>query len=214
MSPAARRRVRALPLLLLVLDLTLWTLGQGGAVMRADLGSKRARNQVAEWAAAGTGWSAEEWLAARAAMQTALQVTPDDPFLHDLLAHLHVTQGLLAWDDPAQREASFSQALGHHGASLRLRPGDGPTWSQLTVTLYALGRPPAEIQQAWQQARRFAPREAPTQLALADLAFATWDTATPDMREWVLQAYAQALPGTQAAMREDAKRRGRADLLP
>jgi tetratricopeptide (TPR) repeat protein len=212
MSSALRLRLRQLPLLLLATAALLWSALHGAALFRADWLTMAARQNVDTWARAGKGWTVDDWQATRAALLDAARLTPGDPVLQASLAQLYVTQGIAGWNDPAQREAFFGEALDHQQAALRLRPTDGPTWAQLAVSLFVLGRP-AEFQAAWAQARRFAPREAPVQRTLVDLAVATWDTATPEMRDWALQTWRDAGPAVQAIYVADATRRGRADLL-
>jgi tetratricopeptide (TPR) repeat protein len=212
MTDQLRLRLRQAPLLLLATAALAWSLLHGSAFFRAEWLSMGARQSVDTWARNGSGWTVEEWQATRTALLQALQLTPDDPVLHVTLAQLYVTQGLAGWRDPSQREAYFSEALEHQQTALRLRPTDGPTWASLAVSLFVLGRP-AEFQAAWLQARYFAPREAPVQRTLIDLAVATWDDATPGMREWALLTWRAAGPVERAVFKADAKRRGRSDLL-
>ena len=208
MSDGLLQRLKLLPALLLACGATVYCAWQGSALFRADLLSAPARQNVDDWDRLGKGWTVQEWQATRAALQAALKLTPHDPVQHLTLAQLYVTQGLVAWADLPQREAFFEEALMHQQEALRLRPQDGRAWSQAAVSLFALRRPIPELQSAWMQARRFAPREAPVQRALVDLAIATWDTATPDMRGWVLQTWQEASPSAKATYEDDAKRRG------
>ena len=212
-SERARRRLALLPVFIAVTVMTCWAVWQGSALMRADFASMAARQKVEQWARAGRGWTAPEWKSARSDLQAALQITPDDPVLHDALAQLYVTQGIVGWADPEQRAAYFEEALEHQQASLKLRPGDGSAWANLAVSLWVLKRPLPDMQSAWLQASRYAPREWPVQQALVDLALATWDQATPQMRLWVMRCWQEALPEQRAVMLANATRRGRAQVL-
>ncbi len=207
-------RWQGLPAVLAATAMAGWVFWHGSELLRADALSLAAQQDTQEWAAAGTGWTVPQWKSARGALQAAAEISPDDPVLQGALAQLYITQGNVAWADLPQRDAFFEEALVHQQASLKLRPQDGPTWAQVAVTLYALRRPSAEIQTAWNQAARYAPREAQVQLALADLAFATWAQTSPNTRAWVLNTWAQAAPATRQAMTEDARRHGRLDVLP
>jgi hypothetical protein len=122
---------------------------------------------------------------------------------------MYITQGVVAWRDPVQREAFLGEAEGHLLTVLRLRPADGRAWANLAQMRYGLGRPAAEIQQAWLMARNLAPREAPVQQALALLALDTYDDATPDMRAWLRQEWKQATPAVQAWLSREAALAGR-----
>jgi len=207
------QRLKLLPALLLACGATVFCAWQGSAWFRADILSATARQDVDDWDRQGKGWTVEDWQATRAALQAALRLTPNDPVQHLTLAQLYATQGLVAWADLPQREAFFEEALMHQQEALRLRPEDGRTWSLVAVSMFALRRPIPELQQAWLQARRFAPREEPVQRALVDLALATWDTATPDMQGWVLQTWKDAAPAMKDLYRADARRRGKESIF-
>ena len=213
MNSSARRLAATLPALALVGLMAAWTLWHGLAVLRADMVSAAARQNVNDWALDGQGWDRQTWKDTRQALLSALEITPDDPALHDYLAQLYITQGVVAWDIAEQREAFFAEALDHLLASLRLRPEDGRTWASVAQARYALGQPTGDIQQAWQQARKFAPREATVQQALASLVLGTWDQATPDMRGWLRQQWLHGTAPVRAALLEDAKRFGQPQAL-
>ena len=206
-------RWRVLPALLaagLMLGTAVW---HGGPLLLSDLASQGARQQVDTWARAGKGWTVEEWQQARASLLRALAIAPDDPVLHVTLAQLYVTQGLVAWGDDTQRTAYFEEALVHQQRALALRPTDGYTWAQVAVGALALGHPPAQLQHAWAQARRYAPREAPVQRTLLDVALARWDTAPPEMQAWVLQTWREATPAEKPALLATARKWGREALF-
>ncbi len=209
-----RQRLHLLPMSFCVLAMTAWVMVTGSALFRADIMSMAARQKVDTWARLGTGWTVEEWQAARADLLSALRLTPRDPVLHETLGQMYAAQGLAGWDDPSLRAAFFEEARVHQQASLALRPGHGATWAALAVSLFALQRPAVEFQQAWDQAHRLAPHELSVQTTLADLVFATWDTAaTPEMQNWVKQCWAQATPNLKAALLASAQRYGHAGTL-
>lgn len=209
-----RQRLLALPALVVAASLFGWALVYGVPLLRSDLQSQAARQQANDWARLRQGWTVEEWQAARADLLKALDIAPRDPVLLVTLAQLYVTQGVVAWDDVEQRQAYFAEALDHQRLVLSLRPTDGFTWAQVAVSLYALDRPAVEVHEAWWQAVTFAPREAPVQRALFDLALASWAQTTPDMQAWVLQTWRDAPPRERKAYMADARKWGLLELLP
>ena len=204
---------RAAIALLLAASMFAWVLFHGVPLLRSDLISLQARNQTNEWATAGQGWSVESWQSARQDLQAALVIAPDDPVLHVTLAQLYVTQGLVAWADLEQRTAYFEEALVHQQQALALRPTDGTTWASVAVSMFAAGRPLPEVQQAWAQATVFAPKEAPVQVALIDLALATWAQATPAMQAWVKATWQEAGPARKKQFEAIADRHGQAEVF-
>ena len=208
-AAAAALRWQAVPAVLLAAVVASWAWWFGNAVLRADLVSAAARQQAADWALDGKGWTADTWPAARQALLQSAAITPSDPLPHETLAQLYMTQGVVAWRDPVQREAFLGEAEDHLLQVLRLRPADGRAWANLAQVRYGQGKPMAEMQQAWLKARQLAPREAPVQQALALLVLDTYDTATPDMRAWLKQAWQQSAPAVQAWLTREAELAGR-----
>lgn len=182
-------------------------------LIRADLVTAVARDNVARWAGGQASWSPAEWERAQRALQRALAITPGDAVLHDNLAQLHVLQGLAQWTDLDARRQSFSEARRSQEASLALRPTSGVTWAGLAVSLYAVDESAERMQFAWRQAARYAPREASVELALFDLTFATWDDASDEMHDWVLRRWATLPPNRVEKVRKLAVAHGREQLL-
>jgi len=205
-----------MPRLLLCLVLAgpaLWGIHHGLVIMQADLTAMAPRSEVDRWARGQSQLSEAQAQQVKAALLLALALTPDDAVLHDTMAQLHTTLGLSAWDDPALRAQAFEQARRSQQASLALRPTSGATWAALASSLWVTGQPVAEVHAAWRQALRHAPREVAVERVLFDLAFATWDEAAPDIREWALARW-QALPQrARPGILAIAKRHGRDALL-
>jgi len=206
-------RLRLAPAVLAAAALFGHALWHGVPLLLSDLASQGARQQVDTWARQGKGWTVEGWQQARASLLRALEIAPDDPVLHVTLAQLYVTQGVVAWGDDVQRTAYFEEALVHQQRALALRPTDGYTWSQVALSALALGHPPQQLHQAWAQARRYAPREAPVERALLDMTLASWDSASAEMREWVLATWREADPARQRVLEAAARTWGREALL-
>lgn len=209
MTSAKRQRLQALPTLLVAAALLGTTAWHGVPLLVSDLQSQAARKNVDTWARQQSGWTEQSWQQARTALLNALALAPDDPVLHVTLAQLYITQGGLAWGDAVQRQAYFGEALDHQRRAVALRPTDGYTWSQVAISLYALDAPVAEVQQAWAQAVRYAPREAPVQRSLVDLTLGLGDRAPPDMRAWALQTWRDASPAQRQRYEADARKWGR-----
>jgi tetratricopeptide (TPR) repeat protein len=213
MTSPLQRRLLALPGVLAAAALLGWAVAYGVPLLQSDLESQAARQKVDTWARTNQGWTVEEWQQVRSQLLLALEITPTDPVPHVTLAQLYVTQGLVAWADDEQRLAYFGEALVHQRQALALRPTDGATWSQVAISLFALGSPVAEVQQAWAQALRYAPREAGVQRALVDLTLALWDQAPPEMRDWALQTWRDAAPPVRKRYEADAAKWGRAEVF-
>lgn len=211
-TPAALR-LKLLPGLLAAVAMFGFGLWHGVPLLRSDLASQGARLQVDTWARQGQGWTVEDWQRTRESLLRALDIAPDDPVLHVTLAQLYVTQGLVAWTDDEQRTAYFEEALVHQQRALALRPTDGFTWAQVALGTVALNQGPEPLRQAWAQALRHAPREAPVQRALLDLTLARWDTVPPEMRAWARQVWREATPAQRKRYEADARKWGREGVL-
>lgn len=207
------QRLRLLPAVLAAAAMLGFGLLHGVPLLRSDLASQGARLNVDTWARQGKGWTVEEWQQTRASLLRALEIAPADPVLHVTLAQLYVTQGLVAWADDEQRTAYFEEALVHQRQALQLRPTDGYTWAQVALSALALGQGPEQLQQAWAEALRYAPRELTVQRALLDITLARWDDLPEPMRAWALQTWREATPAQRKRYEADARKWGRAELL-
>jgi len=213
MTSRLRQRLLALPAVLAAAAMLGWAVAYGLPLLRSDLQSQGARQKVDTWARAGNGWTVDEWQLTRTQLLRALETAPNDPVPHVTLAQLYVTQGLVAWGDEVQRQAYFGEALVYQRQALALRPTDGFTWSQVAISLFALGQPMADVQLAWSQALRYAPREAGVQRALVDLTLALWQQAPPEMREWALQTWRDAPAAVRKRYQADAVKWGRPEVF-
>lgn len=208
-----RQRLPGLLACLLVAAPALWGIREGVVLMRADLRSMAARDAVDRWARGSDRPTEAQVQQAETALLQALTLTPDDAVLHDTLAQLHTTLGLAVWDDPVRRVQSFERARDSQQASLALRPASGATWAALASSLWVTGQPVAQVHDAWRQTVRHAPREVVVERVLFDLAFATWDEAPSDIRQWALERW-HALPqSARPGIRAIAARHGRTMLL-
>ena len=208
-----RQRLLALPALLGATALLGFSLAHGLPLLQSDLHSQGARLKADTWARQGQGWTVDEWQLARSQLLAAVATVPSDPVLHATLAQLYVTQGLVAWTDLPQRQAYFAEALDHLRQVLALRPTDGFAWSQVAIALFATDASSAEVHQAWQQALRYAPREAGVQRGMVDLTLAMWEQAPPDMQGWAVQTWRDAAPAVRKRYEADARKWGRSEVL-
>lgn len=207
-------RLRLAPAVLAAAAMLGGALWHGLPLLRSDLASQGARLQADTWARQGKGWTVESWQEARGSLLRALELAPADPVLHVSLAQLYVTQGLVAWADDEQRTAYFEEALLHQKRALELRPTDGFTWAQVALATLALRQPVQQTQQAWAQALRYAPREAPVQRALLEVTLARWEEVPPEMQAWARQLWAEAPPALRKRYEADARKWGRAEAFP
>lgn len=208
-----RRRILPLLAWLAVASVAAWVSWHGASVIAADFAATAARDTLDRWAYASPNPTEPDWQQLQADLQAALAHTPGDAVLHDAMAQLHTARGRAAWADPERRALAFEQARQSQQASLALRPFSGLTWAGLAVSLFVLERPVEQLQFAWRQALRHAPREAMVELVLFDLAFATWDDASADMRGWVMTRWQELPSQRRARIRVLADKHGRASLL-
>jgi tetratricopeptide (TPR) repeat protein len=178
-------------------------------VLRSDLGSMGARHAITGWAATGTAPATPQaWQDAHDDLAAALQATPDNPGLQEHMGDLYVVAGRRDWDQPAQRQAHFAQALRYYQAALALRPGDAQTWASLAAAHQGLGETGQPMHQAWQRALQLGANEGYVQPMLLDMVLATWKQATPEMRDWASKLFDAGSAGQQEAINTVAARYG------
>lgn len=207
------QRLQRLVLCLVLAAPAVWGIRQGVVLMQADLTSMAARDAVDRLFGGRSRWNDAQAQQAEDDLRVALLLTPDDAVLHDALALLLTTRGFAVWDDPLLRVQAFERARLSQQASLALRPSSGTTWAALATSLWVTGQDVAEVHAAWRQALRHAPREVSVERVLFDLAFATWDDATPDIRLWVLERWQSLPPKARPGIRAIAQRHDRVALL-
>jgi hypothetical protein len=187
----------------------LWCAHFGIALIRVDLLSMAARQQIGQWAAARSGWTEASWRQAEADVLAAIEVTPANPVLHDAAATLYAVRGMAVWNDAVPRRDFFTKARVHQEASLAERPQNGEALAGLALSMAALGSPLAEFHHTWADALTFAPHEQPVQDGLLFLVLGTWDQASPSMRAWAVRVFEFAPPRRRESMRALARQFGR-----
>jgi tetratricopeptide (TPR) repeat protein len=212
-TPGAARAQRfgfaALAPLALSLGITGWVFWESQRMIRSDLGSMAARQDVARWAGGiGSPPSPAAWEAAREAIERAISITPDNAAFHDALGNVHMVAGSQPWFAPEEQRKHFLQAIDSYQESLRLRPTEPQTWASLASAYFGAGESGAPLHQAWARALALGPNEGHVQPMLMDLALATWRTATPQMRSWVETTFENASDSGRKAINEMAALRG------
>ena len=202
-GPASRprggmHRVAALVALALTLGVTAWVFWESQRLIRADFASTAARQQVVKWVAgAESPPSVLAWESARDAIERAVEITPDDPAMHDVRGDVYAVAGSLRWFNALQRQAYYRQAIDSYRKSLQLRPTDPQTWASLAAAYYGARVFGAPLQEAWVRALALGPHEGHVQPMLMDLALATWPDASPDMQKWVEDTFESAPESTR-----------------
>lgn len=200
----------------LVLMLVVMALGVGVSeawrIWRGDVATLEARAMSMRWAD-GQAWTVTDWLDARDQFLDGLRYTPDNPMQHDYLASLYALRGYQVRDDPSLRQEYFDQALRQQRESLRLRPQHGMAWANLSRYLVEVAPTSADVWQAWQASRQWAPYELMAQSLRADVALMAYPDAPPPVRQW-LQSYAQSTwPLEQDRLRRLSRTLGREQVL-
>jgi tetratricopeptide (TPR) repeat protein len=177
----------AWPLLLLalVLPTAAWVLFEAQRSFRADWASAAERQQVLAWVSgAGLPGSAQEWQAARAALQASLDLAADDPDMQERMGDLHAVAGLRDWADSALRQRHYADAAAYYQVALKLRPSAPQTWAMLASARQAMGAPAAGVHEAWAKARQLGPFEGHVQPILMQIVLTDWNGASPPMQAW------------------------------
>jgi len=172
--------------LALTLGVSGWVVWESQRLIRADLGSMAARQDVALWAGGAEAPASQAaWQAALQDIERAVDIIPDNAAFHAARGDAHMVAGTQEWFGPEQRQKQFMQAIESYKTSLRLRPTEPQTWASLASAYFGAGELGAPLHQAWDRALKLGPHEGHVQPVLMDLALATWSTATPEMRAWV-----------------------------
>lgn len=207
-SESAKPRASAVALLLVVAAVCVWGLYLSVALVRADFASMGARYRIERWISGGATWTIPEWLEARAALDEALAITPDNPMLHDYQGSLYALRGLQAWRSEVLRKSFFGEALKHQKTSLELRSQNGPAWASLALSQYALDEPPSVVAAGLSQAWRLGKNEMQVRRTLSDLTLAIWPSAPPELKAWLKERYRKGGEGERQTIRGFAKNRG------
>jgi len=178
-------------------------------LIRADFASVAALEQVAKWVArTESPPSVQAWESARAAIERAVEIVPDDPAMHEVRGDVYVVAGSQRWFDAQQRQTCFREAIGSYRKSLQLRPTEPQTWASLAAAYYGAREYGAPLQEAWARALALGPHEGQVQPMLMDLALATWSDATPEMRNWVEDTFENAPESSRIEINKMAATRG------
>lgn len=163
-------------------------------VIRADFTVLEARAIVRSWADGKTQWTTKRWVKAHDDTLAALQITPDNPTLHDQMGVINLVRARDAWASREMEVMFYGEAARWQRSSLNLRPGHGWTWAALAESLQALQPGSEEAWFAWRQARRFTPHEISVQDNLYRVGFSQWKAAPADVKGWMRATYQAAGP--------------------
>ena len=163
-------------------------------VIRADFTVLEARAIVRSWADGKAAWTTKRWVKAHDDTLAALQITPDNPTLHDQMGVINLVRARDAWASREMEIKFYAEAARWQRSSLALRPGHGWTWAALAESLQGLQPGSDEAWHAWRQARRYTPHEISVQDSLFRIGFAQWKRAPADVKAWMRATYAGAGP--------------------
>lgn len=205
----SRRDPRTWLVLLVTLGVGAWVVWEAQRLVRADFTSVAARQQVRLWVAKTTApRTRAEWEEARAAIERAIEIIPDDAAFHDARGDALIVAANQPWSSDLESQASFLEAIVSYRRALALRPSEPQTWASLALAHYGAGQTGAPLQEAWSRARALGPYEGHVQPMLMELALATWAEATPEMQQWVQDTFENATPDSRVEINRMAERRG------
>ncbi len=133
----------------------------------------------------------ELWTKTRDELLGALQVTPDNPQLHEDLGYLHASRAIgMGWpkmDSPEElvRQDLLLNAIKHYRAAIALRPTFPHPWAYIAFAKHLQGNQDAEFWLAFDKALLLGSFAEGVQPVLAKLAFAQWLALTPERRQRV-----------------------------
>lgn len=169
--------------------LSLW---HGGRIAWSDADTLPARWTIAEWRnGRGPAPTPALWTQTRDELRSALQITPDNPQLHDDLGYLYATRAqAMGWPEIGSQEESLRQsllteAIASYRAATGLRPTFPYSWTYLALAKHLQGRQDAEFWLAFDKALRYGSSEAGVQPTLAQLAFAQGNSLGPQRQRLI-----------------------------
>jgi hypothetical protein len=179
-----------LPLLTLVsiaalgwVSVVAWNMG------RAELLMMEPRHQISQWQRGSAKLSEEQWRVAQTKLNQALQHTPGNPGLHEILGALYAIKGQEVRADGAARRRYFSLAKFHQEQSVGLRATSSRAWASLAGSYAALGEPDAKIFNALSQAIHFGPHDPATQRLVFAVLISRWPDAPAALKDWARRLY-------------------------
>jgi tetratricopeptide (TPR) repeat protein len=153
------------------------------------------------------------WGKAQKQVEYALQVTPDDPNLHESLAWLYASRSQAMENYIPELATEFMQkALVSYQQAATLRPMSAPTWANVALAHHKLATSGTEdltpMWTAFDKALAYGAREPVVQKALAEVGFARFDAMTPERRQAFLAMVGAALTYSLPPIAAQAVRHG------
>lgn len=163
----------------------IWIVQFSSQLVRSDWAFIEPRYQITEWVAGRQTYTVQQWSKTYARMRYAIEVSPQNPVLHDYTGALFALEGQRHWKNDVLRRAFFLDARSHQLISLKLRPTNGRTWSALALSLHALQADSATLARAIDKAKFYAPHDPVVQRQMAALVMARWSELGPTHRNWL-----------------------------
>lgn len=184
-----RRRLIAFLPVLPLLGVAVWLVSFASSMIRADFASMAARYRLDTWMTGAQPWSVQEWVDARADLQAAIRITPQNPALQDYLGSLYAFRGYEARRNPVLRKAFYEEALPYQRQSLALRQHNAAAWLNYALSQHAVEGDQEAGLFAERKALEFGKNELFVRQKLQSLIFINWDTQPSDLRAWATNSY-------------------------
>jgi tetratricopeptide (TPR) repeat protein len=209
---AGRRRVGALGswlALAVAIPVAAWVFAEAQRHARADLASAGARKAVAVWVS-GERWppSREALDDARADIERAVRIEPDNPALQEALGNAYLALAQFDWSDVSARRAHLERAAAQYQRVITLRPAAAQSWAALASLYAALGESKELLRQTWERALSLGPNESYVQPMLLQTALAVWADASPRMQQWAKDRFENGTEAQRRAINQMAKAYG------
>lgn len=187
----------------------------GGRTAWSDASAQSARRLVSQWREGkGPAYTETLWQQTHDAVQDALRLTPDNPHLLDDLGFLNAARALgLGNVAPGSPEKALQQqlladAIDNYRSATALRPTFPYTWAYLALAKHLKDEDDAELWRAFDKAMQYGRYETGAQPAIAQVAFARWNTMSKERKTGAVAMVATAQPKSRQVLLDLAKRYG------
>jgi tetratricopeptide (TPR) repeat protein len=209
---AGRGRVGALGswlALAVAVPVAAWVFAEAQRHARADLTSAGARKAVTVWVSGERRPPSREALdSARADIERAVRIEPDNPALQEALGDAYLASAQFDWRNVAARRAHLERAAAQYQRVIALSPVAAQTWASLASTYAALGESKELLRQAWERALALGPNESHVQPMLLQTALAVWPDASPHMQQWAKALFENGTDAQRRTINQMAKAYG------
>jgi hypothetical protein len=173
-----------------------WVAVTGVREIRSDFTAGAARFASQRWAeGVSTPASRAQWEAAVADLQSAVDLDPADPALHETLGNGWMVGAIQVWASDQEKAQWTSRAKESFHQATVLRPTDSLAWALLASAMARSGDTGPAMHAAAERAIQLGPHEGHVHEALIALVFEYWDQSSPALQQWAGSLFEN---GTQA----------------